>query len=37
VQQLWAFWVAPLLGAGLAGIVHRWLAFSEATRLPPKM
>lgn len=37
LQQLWAFWVAPLVGAGLAGIVHRWLAFSEATRLPPKM
>ena len=25
VQQLWAFWVAPLVGAGLAGIVQRWL------------
>ena len=24
--QLWLFWVAPLLGAGLAGVVYRWLA-----------
>ncbi len=24
--QLWLFWVAPLLGAVLAGYVHRWLA-----------
>jgi aquaporin Z len=24
--QLWLFWVAPLLGAGLAGIAYRWLA-----------
>jgi aquaporin Z len=23
LQQLWAFWVAPLVGAGLAGIVQR--------------
>ena len=26
VQQLWAFWLAPLIGAGAAGIVQRWLA-----------
>jgi aquaporin Z len=26
VDQLWAFWVAPLVGAGLAGLAHRWLA-----------
>jgi aquaporin Z len=24
VQQLWLFWVAPLLGAALAGVVYRW-------------
>ena len=24
LQQLWLFWVAPLLGAGLAGVVYRW-------------
>src|SRR5499425_942642 len=23
--QLWLFWVAPLIGAGLAGLVYRWL------------
>lgn len=26
LSQLWLFWVAPLIGAGLAGIVYRWLA-----------
>jgi aquaporin Z len=26
VQQLWAFWIAPLVGVGLAGIAQRRLA-----------
>ena len=26
LSQLWLFWVAPLLGAGLAGIAYRGLA-----------
>ena len=26
LSQLWLFWVAPLLGAGLAGLAYRWLA-----------
>jgi glycerol uptake facilitator-like aquaporin len=26
LQQLWLFWLAPLLGAGLSGIAYRWLA-----------
>ena len=26
IHQLWFFWVMPLIGAGLAGIVQRWLA-----------
>lgn len=25
IQQLWLFWVAPIIGAVLAGIVYRWL------------
>jgi aquaporin Z len=24
LQQLWLFWVAPLFGAALAGVVYRW-------------
>jgi aquaporin Z len=27
--QLWLFWVAPLVGAVLAGIVYRWLGSDE--------
>ena len=30
IDELWAFWVAPLIGAGLAGLVHRWLAQTKA-------
>ncbi|MCL4779692.1 MAG: aquaporin Z [Gammaproteobacteria bacterium] len=26
MEQLWLFWVAPIAGAILAGIVHRWLS-----------
>ena len=25
LEQVWLFWVAPLLGAALAGIVYRWV------------
>jgi aquaporin Z len=25
LKQLWAFWVAPLVGAALAGLLYRWL------------
>jgi aquaporin Z len=25
LQQLWLFWVAPLIGAALAGVTYRWL------------
>jgi aquaporin Z len=37
VQQLWAFWLAPLVGGGLAGLAHRWIGYDETTPLPPKM
>jgi aquaporin Z len=30
LQQLWLFWVAPLLGGALGGIIYRWLS-SEPT------
>ena len=26
IGQLWLFWVAPLVGAALAGVVYRWVA-----------
>jgi aquaporin Z len=29
LSQLWLFWVAPLLGAVLAGVVYRWLSPDE--------
>ena len=25
VEQLWLFWLAPVAGAVVAGVVHRWL------------
>jgi len=31
IAQLWLFWVAPLIGAGLAGVVYLWLA-GDGTR-----
>ncbi|MBI3676703.1 MAG: aquaporin Z [Proteobacteria bacterium] len=29
IEQLWLFWVAPLIGAGLAGVVQRWLSATK--------
>lgn len=29
LQQLWLFWVAPIAGGILAGIVHRWLSVKQ--------
>jgi aquaporin Z len=26
VEQLWLFWVAPIIGAALAGIIYPWIA-----------
>jgi aquaporin Z len=36
ISQLWAFWLAPLVGGGLGGVVHR-LIFEVKNPLPPKM
>lgn len=30
--QLWMFWVAPLIGAALAGIVYRWLGSEQGAQ-----
>ena len=29
IQQLWLFWVAPIAGGVLAGVVDRWLSARE--------
>jgi aquaporin Z len=29
LSQLWLFWVAPIVGAALAGIIYRWLGSGE--------
>ena len=29
LQQLWLFWVAPIVGAALAGFFYRWLALND--------
>ena len=35
--QLWAFWVAPFVGAALGGFVHRWLAPDDTAAIAPEM
>jgi aquaporin Z len=29
LSQLWLFWVAPIIGAALAGVVYRWLGSED--------
>jgi aquaporin Z len=33
IGQLWLFWLAPLLGAGLAGVVYRWVGGADVEAL----
>jgi aquaporin Z len=35
LAQVWAFWVAPIVGAALAGMVYPWLAATAETRTAP--
>ncbi len=37
IQQLWFFWVMPLIGAGVAGFVQRWLSGGDRTAVQSKM
>jgi aquaporin Z len=37
IQQLWFFWVMPMIGAGLAGLVQRWLSAGDRTLVDSKM
>ena len=34
IQQLWLFWLAPIAGAVLAGIVYTWLGSSDEPEQP---
>jgi aquaporin Z len=29
IQQLWLFWIAPIVGAALAGVVYNWLGSED--------
>jgi aquaporin Z len=37
IGQLWAFWLAPLFGACVAGLVHRWLFPDDPPTIVPEM
>jgi aquaporin Z len=34
LSQLWLFWVAPIAGAALAGVVYRWVGGAEPAKVP---
>lgn len=35
LAQLWAFWLAPLAGAGVAGLAYRWLGVERVAAAEP--
>ncbi|HXC54878.1 MAG TPA: aquaporin Z [Rhizomicrobium sp.] len=37
LEQLWLFWVMPLIGAGLAGLLQRWLAAGSERQTSAKL
>ncbi len=37
VQQLWLFWLAPIVGGGIAGFLARWLNAGDKTATETKM
>lgn len=37
IRQLWLFWIAPIIGSVLAGILQRWLSYGEKTPVETKM
>jgi len=34
LQQLWAFWIAPLAGAAIAGVIHRFMQSTPQVSMP---
>src|SRR5436190_3415060 len=34
IAQLWLFWLAPIVGAALAGVVYRWVGGPEPAPVP---
>jgi aquaporin Z len=34
LAQLWLFWVAPLIGGALAGVIYRWVGGDEPAPVP---
>jgi aquaporin Z len=34
ISQLWLFWVAPIIGGALAGVVYHWVGGDEPAPVP---